>query len=195
VRRVRGSSVICALALAALGTTGCGPGFFLYELFKGDDDDKPATTEDAGVDAAAAPTPIPSVTATAKPAVDAGPCTIGTACTMPSGNEGICLLDGSCEPQKDNGETCVASWECTGGYCAWDAPSASGRCTSATNACKNTQPGCTEDAHACCEGSRCHPAEFGAQPQCEICSVTGIPCTDATASTCCSGTCSYGHCR
>lgn len=176
----------------ALGTSGCATGFFLYELFAGDDDDDDKKDEtDAGTDVVAT---APTTTTTAEPAVpDAGPCTVGTRCATATSDAGMCALDGVCEEKKSDGETCAASWECAGGYCAWDGTA--GRCSSTLNVCKTTQTGCTAEPHACCEGSRCRPAEFGALPQCEVCSVKDVPCDSLTADKCCSKTCSFGRCQ
>ena len=196
VARVRGTSAISTLLFGVVvagfvvGTSGCSTGFFLYELFKGDDDDTKSTTTtvaDAAVAAAVA-----TVDATASEPVDAatGPCAVATHC----GDAGVCSLAATCEQQKSDGESCVASWECTGGYCAWNASEGTGVCASAVGSCKNTQTGCTADAHSCCEGSRCNPAQFGALPQCVTCNVTGIACDELGADTCCSGTCSFGKC-
>jgi len=159
---------------------------------KGDDDDAKSTaTEDAAVAATA-------TTVTASEPVDAaiGPCTVATRCATATSDAGICSLAATCEEKKADGAECVASWECTGGYCAWNTNEGTGVCTSAINACRNTQTGCTpEDAHSCCEGARCNPAQFGALPQCVICSVKGIACDTLSADTCCSGTCSFGTCQ
>jgi len=198
--RVRGTSTITALLFGVVvagfvvGTSGCSTGSFLYDLFKGDDDDGKSTTatEDAAVAA-----PTATTVASAEP-VDAatGPCTVATRCATATSDAGVCSLAATCEEKKSDGTECIASWECAGGYCAWSAGEGAGVCASQLNTCRNTQTGCTpEDAHSCCEGSRCNPAQFGALPQCVVCNVKGIACDELSADTCCSGTCSFGKCQ
>ncbi len=177
---VRGLPAISALlfgvvvAAFVVGTSGCSTGVLLYELLKGDDDSSSTTTtaaEDAAVAATVATTDAAAATTEA---VDAAtePCTVATAC-----DGGVCSLTGTCEPEKTDGVACVASWECAGGHCAWSASTGSGICSSTLSACKNTQTGCSpDDAHSCCEGSRCNPAQFGALPQCVTCNIAGMAC-------------------
>ena len=192
---MRGTSTIAALlfgvvvAAFVVGTSGCSTAVFLYELLK--DDDKASTPTATAEDAAVAATIV--TTDAAVEVVDAatGPCAVARPC-----EGGVCSLGGTCEPERSDGDACVASWECAGGHCAWNASAGSGVCASTLSACRTTQTGCsTSEAHSCCEGSRCNPAQFGALPQCATCNVTGIACDELTADSCCSGTCSFGHCQ